>query len=86
MDFACADCRPCPSWDKCTSSVRGTRTFILRPRDRTAAARAEQGTEAWRSKYAPAPRRIPGVVATQVKWSVLPVGFAARAYQDWFES
>lgn len=30
--------------------------------------------------------RIPGIVATQGEWSVLPVGFAAWAYQDWFEA
>lgn len=30
--------------------------------------------------------RIPGIVATQGEWSVLPVGFAAWAYQDWSEA
>ncbi|MFE9934302.1 IS1182 family transposase [Streptomyces sp. NPDC005533] len=55
IDFARADCRPCPSNTKCTASGRGTRMLTLRPRElheRTAAARAEQATESWRSKYA----------------------------------
>ncbi|MEY9988166.1 transposase [Streptomyces sp. V4I8] len=55
IDFARADCRPCPSRDKCTSSVRGTRMLTLQPRElheRTATARAEQDTESWRAKYA----------------------------------
>ncbi|MCY0924111.1 MULTISPECIES: transposase [unclassified Streptomyces] len=55
IEFSRADCRPCPSRDKCTSSVRGTRMLTLRPRElheRTVAARAEQNTESWRAKYA----------------------------------
>jgi hypothetical protein len=55
VDFARADCRPCPSRTRCTASVRGTRMLTLRPRElheRTVAARAEQKTESWRAKYA----------------------------------
>ncbi|WNZ06390.1 transposase [Streptomyces sp. 11x1] len=55
IDFARADCRPCPSQATCTTSIRGTRMLTLRPRElheRTTTARAEQDTESWRAKYA----------------------------------
>ncbi len=55
IDFARADCRPCPSRTACTTSDRGTRMLTLRPRElheRTTAARAEQHTKSWRTKYA----------------------------------
>ncbi|WP_327370336.1 IS1182 family transposase [Streptomyces sp. NBC_01217] len=55
VDFARADCRPCPSRTQCTASARGTRMLTLRPRElheRTVAARAEQKTKSWKAKYA----------------------------------
>ncbi|WP_197085131.1 transposase, partial [Saccharothrix sp. ST-888] len=52
--FARADCRPCPSRDKCTTAAKGRRMLTLRPRElheTVAAARAEQKTDTWQAKY-----------------------------------
>ncbi|WP_224283940.1 IS1182 family transposase [Streptomyces sp. LS1784] len=55
IEFARADCGPCPSRDKCTTAARGNRMLTLRPRElheTVAAARAEQKTDTWQAKYA----------------------------------
>ncbi|WP_442973836.1 transposase, partial [Saccharothrix sp. ST-888] len=33
IEFARADCRPCPSRDKCTTAAKGRRMLTLRPRE-----------------------------------------------------
>ncbi|MFH9355526.1 IS1182 family transposase [Kitasatospora sp. NPDC017646] len=55
IEFARADCSPCPSRRKCTTAARGNRMLTLRPRElhgTVAAARAEQKTDTWQAKYA----------------------------------
>jgi transposase len=55
VGFAAATCRACPARDNCTSSARNGRQLTLRPRqvhEAAAAARAEQATRQWKTRYA----------------------------------
>ena len=55
VQFPAAACRACPAHDLCTSSARRGRQLALRPREiheATAAARAEQATRQWKTRYA----------------------------------
>ncbi|MFI2184308.1 transposase [Streptomyces sioyaensis] len=54
IEFARSDCGSCPSRNKCATAARGNRMLTLRPCElhETAAARAEQETDSWRTKYA----------------------------------
>jgi hypothetical protein len=54
VQFRPATCRTCPAHDQCTTSSRNGRQLWLRPQEvheATAAARAEQATQAWKDRY-----------------------------------
>ena len=55
VTFSANDCRPCPARDRCTTARSARRQLTLRPRelhDAQAAARQEQKTRNWQTKYA----------------------------------
>ncbi|MEX5711615.1 transposase [Parafrankia sp. FMc6] len=55
VQFARADCHPCPTRKECTTAARGARFLSLRPKelhDTLTAARAEQATDTWKTRYA----------------------------------
>ncbi|MFC8536414.1 IS1182 family transposase [Streptomyces sp. NPDC057249] len=65
--FAARHCNPCPDRENCTSSPKG-RMITLRPREEheaIRAARAAQGTPAWRARYA-ARNGIEGTISQAV--------------------
>ncbi|KJE20305.1 Transposase DDE domain-containing protein, partial [Frankia torreyi] len=55
VQFAHTDCHPCPTRTECTTAARGTRYLSLRPQElheTLTAARAEQATDTWKTRYA----------------------------------